>query len=46
MLEYVVLVVAVVSALIVMTDYIRRAFNAHAELVEQELNAATADNTP
>lgn len=46
MLEYVVLVAAVASALIVMSDYIRRAFNAHAEVIERELNGATEDNTP
>lgn len=45
LLEYAVLVAAVVSALVVMSDYIRRAFNAHAEAIEEELNGATEDNT-
>ena len=39
--EYAVLVGAVVAAVILMSDYVRRAFNAHAELVEEELNGAT-----
>ena len=45
LLEYAVLVAAVTSALIVMSDYIRRAFNAHAEAIEEELNGATEDTT-
>ena len=44
LLEYAVLIVAVVSALVVMSDYVRRAFNAHAEAIEEELNGATEDN--
>ena len=44
LLEYAVLVAAVTSALVIMSDYIRRAFNAHAEAVEEELNGATEDN--
>ena len=44
MLEYAVLVFAVVSAVLVMSDYIRRAFFAHAEVIERELNGATEDN--
>ena len=41
LIEYAVLVAAVTAALVVMSDYIRRAFNAHAESIEQELNGAT-----
>lgn len=44
LLEYAVLIAAVVSALVVMSDYVRRAFNAHAEAIEEELNGATEDN--
>ena len=40
-LEYAVLVAAVSGALIIMSDYIRKAFNAHAETIEEELNGAT-----
>ncbi len=46
MLEYAVLVAAVASALAVMTDYVRKAFNAHAKAIETELNGATEENTP
>ena len=46
LLEYTVLIAAVASAMLVMSDYVRRAFNAHAELIEEELNGATEDNTP
>ena len=45
LLEYAVLVAAVTSALVIMSDYIRRAFNAHAEAIEEELNGATEDTT-
>jgi Flp pilus assembly pilin Flp len=41
LIEYAVLVAAVTAALIVMSDYVRRAFNAHAEAIEEELNGAT-----
>lgn len=41
MLEYAVLVGAVTVALLVMSDYVRKAFNAHAKAVEVELNGAT-----
>ena len=41
MLEYAVLIGAVVMALVVMSDYIRKAFNAHVKAVEVELNGAT-----
>ena len=44
LLEYAVLVAAVASALVIMSDYLRRAFNAHAEAIEEELNGATEDN--
>ena len=40
------LVAAVTSALVIMSDYIRRAFNAHAEAIEEELNGATEENLP
>ena len=40
-IEYAVLVAAVTAALVVMSDYIRRAFNAHTEAIEQELNGST-----
>ena len=40
-IEYAVLVAAVTAALVVMSDYVRRAFNAHAESIEEELNGAT-----
>ena len=46
MLEYAVLVAAVTSALVVMSDYIRRAFNAHAKSIEVELNGAIDENEP
>ena len=46
LLEYAVLIAAVTSALVIMSDYIRRAFNAHAEAIEEELNGATEDNPP
>ncbi len=46
MLEYAVLVAAVATAVVVMSDYVRRAFNAHAESIEEELNGATEDNAP
>lgn len=46
MVEYAVLVAAVATALLVMSDYIRKAFNAHAEAIEEELNGATEDNDP
>ena len=45
-LEYMVLMVAVVSALVVMSDYVRRAFNAHGNAMEEQLNGAVADNRP
>ena len=46
MLEYAVLVAAVTSALVLMSDYVRRAFNAHAKAIEVELNGAVEDNSP
>ena len=45
-MEYAVLIAAVTSALVVMTGYISKAFNAHAKAIEVELNGATEDNTP
>ena len=41
LIEYAVLVAAVTAALVAMSDYVRRAFNAHAEAIEEELNGAT-----
>ncbi len=41
LVEYAVLVAAVTAALVIMSDYVRRAFNAHAEAIEEELNGAT-----
>lgn len=46
MLEYAVLVAAVTSALVLMSDYIRKSFNAHAKVIEEELNGATDENNP
>jgi hypothetical protein len=36
-----VLAAAITAALVFMSDYVRRAFNAHAEAIEEELNGAT-----
>ena len=41
MLEYSVLIAAVTAAMVIMSDYVRKAFNAHAETIEEELNGAT-----
>ena len=41
MLEYSVLIAAVTAAMVLMSDYVRKAFNAHAETIEEELNGAT-----
>ncbi len=46
MLEYAVLVGAVASALVLMSNYVRQAFNAHAQVIEEELNGATDENSP
>ena len=46
MLEYAVLVAAVTSAIVIMSEYVRKAFNAHAKTVEEELNGATQNNPP
>ena len=46
MLEYAVLVGAVTAALVLMSEYVRKAFNAHAQAIETELNGATEDNAP
>ena len=46
LLEYAVLIAAVAAALVVMSDYVRRAFNAHAESIEEELNGGTQENKP
>lgn len=45
-LEVVVLLAAVVSALVVMSEYVRRAFNAHGNALEEQLNGAVLDNAP
>jgi len=45
-LEYAVLVGAVTSALILMSEYVRNAFNAHANAIEQELSGAVDENKP
>ena len=45
-LEYLVLVGAVASALILMSEYVRRAFNAHGNALEEQLNGAVMDNAP
>ena len=45
-LEYLVLVGAVASALILMSEYVRRAFNAHGNALEEQLNGAVTDNAP
>ena len=46
MLEYAVLVAAVAAALVIMSDYVRRAFNAHGRVIQDELNGATQTNLP
>ena len=46
MLEYAVLVGAVTAAIVIMSDYVRRAFNAHARGLEKELNGAVTENRP
>ena len=45
-LEYAVLVGAVTSALILMAEDVRNAFNAHANAIEQELSGAVDENKP
>ncbi len=44
--EYAVLVAAVAAAVVVMADYVQKAFNAHQEAVEEELNGAVEENRP
>lgn len=46
MLETAVLIGAAVSALVLMSGYMTRAFNAHANAVEEELNGAVEENKP
>ena len=46
MMEYAVLVAAIAAAVVLMSDYVRRAFIAHAQAIEEELNGATEENTP
>ncbi len=46
MLEYAVLLAAVTSALVLMSDYVQKAFSAHTKAIEVELNGATQDNRP
>ena len=43
MLEYAVLIGAVTVAILVMSDYVSKAFNAHAKTVEVELNGTVDD---
>ena len=45
-LELVVLIAAVASAIVLMSTYVRRAFNAHGNALEEQLNGAVADNRP
>ena len=45
-LEYTVLVGVVTMAVILMSTYVRRAFNAHSKTIEIELNGAVAENRP
>jgi len=46
MLEYAVLVAAVTSALVLMSGYVRRSFNAHVKAIEVELNGAVEEGGP
>lgn len=46
LLEYAVMISAVTVAILLMTEYAQRAFNAQAKLVEVELNGAVEDNRP
>ena len=46
LIEATVLIVAVVSALMMMSIYVRQAFNAFANGVENEMNGAVRDNKP
>ena len=46
MLEAVVLFAAVAAALVLMGGYMRRAFNAHGNAIEEQLNGAVQDNNP
>lgn len=45
MMEYAVLVAAVVSAIVIMADYVLDAFRANAKAIEVELNGATETET-
>lgn len=45
-IEYAVLLAAVVAAIVVMGDYVRRAMNAHGNSVEEQMNGAVVDNSP
>jgi Flp pilus assembly pilin Flp len=43
LVEYAVLLAAVGAALVLMSDYVRNAFNANAKALQEELNGATED---
>ena len=45
MVEYAVLLAAVGAALVLASDYVRKAFNAHAKALQEELNGATEKKT-
>jgi hypothetical protein len=46
LLELAILFSAVAMAMVLMSNYVRRSFNAHAEVLERQLNTATEDNQP
>lgn len=46
LVEYAVVIAAVVGALVITSDYVRRAFDGHAKVIEAELNSAIEDNQP
>ena len=46
MLEYALLVVAVSSAVVLMSDYVRRSLNGFSRSLQQELMGAEKDNRP
>ena len=43
-LEYAVLILAVTMAIVLMSDYVRKSFNGHERLIEEELNGVVRDN--
>ena len=46
MLEYALLVVAVTSAVVLMSDYVRRSLNGFSRALQQELVGAEQNNRP